>query len=928
MEKKNIRKILVRVTGMCLTCALLVTGSLHVTAADDAEVAKDETVYAVLSADGTAASMTDSVWLHSAGSLQGHAEKTGLNDVRLLNDIKADQADGTITFATDIADAYYQGTSDQQLPVSVAVTYDLDGQAMTAQQLQGKSGHLTISFAFTNNRYAAETIDGTARRVYTPYVAVVGATLDNDTFTNVVAAHGTVKDDSAKRIAGFVCLPGLKETYDGLLTGKLASLGDYLRDKAVLECDVKDFSMPDIYIACATDAKQLSGLDGLDDYQSVFDDLDKLQTAMDALIQGGQQLVDGSAKLDAGAHDLYDGLTKLSSGASQVQTGATKVSKGAQDAYSGAAQLAGGLAALSNNSQSIRTGVKNMADAILASVNQQLKTEGVISQDMTWDDYATVLSGPLNVTDQMRAAAAKTIHDQVLAQTGTDLSDAQLNALVYLTAVDSQHDIGAAGKILDQAAKDTAASGAIYVAQAALIGAAAGSSSVKATAVSAVRASLLEQGYQAVKAQLPAAQADLIIVMAVQAMSADSSLKMADAMQSAAVELTVAAGQQALAAAGSAQAVPAVAAIASSLVSAGSYQDADAAYAAMLQQAGGQPLLVVMAAQAAQGQADGFAAALTSSSATLQAYAASGLTAAQLTAAIQKASDSLTAAGGSAKGVTAVQPYLVEAAYASLLADSQMASAAKQAMTLKYDGGTVATTAADVMLTMAVQAGGSLKQALATAGAKLTNASVAATALAKANDQSDTQSQQLIKGYLTQLVTAESQDALAQVLKQLNSVRALVSGVDEYTKGVDDAATGAATLADGLADLKSGAATLAAGAASVKSGADALTAGAADLQNGSDDLNDGLQQMYDGLVKFNAEGLSRLTSGSDIEQLKKVLDVTDAVSAARKKDQGYVGQTHGEMSSRYVMRLDDGGTKADATTTAAKLDAMKGDLSR
>ncbi len=55
-----------------------------------------------------------------------------------------------MTWNTDGEDIYYQGTTDQDLPVSVKLTYYLDGKEIKPADLKGKSGHLKIQVDYTN----------------------------------------------------------------------------------------------------------------------------------------------------------------------------------------------------------------------------------------------------------------------------------------------------------------------------------------------------------------------------------------------------------------------------------------------------------------------------------------------------------------------------------------------------------------------------------------------------------------------------------------------------------------------------------------------------------------------------------------------------------------------------------------------------------
>lgn len=63
-------------------------------------------------------------------------------------------------WTTDGEDVYYQGTSDKELPVTLKVTYTLDGKEVTAEELAGRSGHVVIRFDYENNQYENVEIDG------------------------------------------------------------------------------------------------------------------------------------------------------------------------------------------------------------------------------------------------------------------------------------------------------------------------------------------------------------------------------------------------------------------------------------------------------------------------------------------------------------------------------------------------------------------------------------------------------------------------------------------------------------------------------------------------------------------------------------------------------------------------------------------------
>ena len=47
-------------------------------------------------------------------------------------------------------DVYYQGEIDKKLPVDISVSYTLDGKNVSAKELAGKSGRVTIKYSYKN----------------------------------------------------------------------------------------------------------------------------------------------------------------------------------------------------------------------------------------------------------------------------------------------------------------------------------------------------------------------------------------------------------------------------------------------------------------------------------------------------------------------------------------------------------------------------------------------------------------------------------------------------------------------------------------------------------------------------------------------------------------------------------------------------------
>ena len=371
---------------VCLgTCAALAAGCCLPAFADsDGPVTKDENVFLFLNPDGSIQQQLVSDWLHSDTGLQDVTDCTSLTDITNLKSDAAYTLDGSaLRWDTGEHDVYYQGESSLTPPVTAEIRYELNGQPITAEELLGKSGHVRITVDLTNHIYTHQMIGGVQRKIYTPFATVVSFALDADDFTNLKAEHGSIQTDSQTQIAAFVALPGLQESFRGLLTGDLSDLGDKLLDSVSIEADTDCFVFPTIIMAASTSTEELLEKDedfpsldeALNEMRDGFDELKdgsiELDDGAHELDDGAQELDDGAHELDDGAHELDDGVKDLDDGAQELKDGAFDLDDGAGKLKDGAAALNGGLTVLNGNLAALPDSLK-AADALQASLNTQM----------------------------------------------------------------------------------------------------------------------------------------------------------------------------------------------------------------------------------------------------------------------------------------------------------------------------------------------------------------------------------------------------------------------------------------------------------------------------------------------------------------------------------------------------------------------------
>ena len=359
------------------------------TSSDADAVYKEETVYVNADATGTIDEVTVSNWLKNSGSVSG-----SLTDASTLKDIKNVKGDetfttsgDTLTWKTDGEDIYYQGTTDQDLPVSVKLTYYLDGKEIKPADLKGKSGHLKIQVDYTNKEKKTVSVDGKQEEVYTPFVMMTGMILPNETFSNVTIDNGKVISDGSKNIVVGFGMPGMKDSLN-LDESKTEDLT--IPESLCVEADVTDFTMSSTFTVALTDLLDDIDFDNIVDVDSLQDSLDELEDAALELVSGSNTLADGAGTLadgvnsyTEGADTLNDAIQKylgsngeLSGSVTEYVNGVNKVVKGVQDYTDGTNTLADGVTAYIGGEQQLAAGA-----AKLNQLSSGLKTvQGAINQ--------------------------------------------------------------------------------------------------------------------------------------------------------------------------------------------------------------------------------------------------------------------------------------------------------------------------------------------------------------------------------------------------------------------------------------------------------------------------------------------------------------------------------------------------------------------
>ena len=268
-----------------------------------------------------------------------------------------DKADGTqdhVIVTEKVTDAKGETTTNQSdstksAPVSIKVTYKLNGVETKPEDMIGKSGKVTIRYDYTNNEKKNITVNGKTQTAYVPFTMITGTLLPTDKFSNVEVTNGKVSKVGDNVIALGMTMPGLKDTLNLKFDGE--SLDMDIPEYFEISADVNDFEL-DMSMSVAT-TSVLNDVD-VDDFS-----LAKLEDKMDELQSAANQLTDGTVTLQDGTQTLADSIPALTDGVNQLDDGAGALRDGIYAYTDGATALAAGAGQL-------KTGLKTYTDGVTA----------------------------------------------------------------------------------------------------------------------------------------------------------------------------------------------------------------------------------------------------------------------------------------------------------------------------------------------------------------------------------------------------------------------------------------------------------------------------------------------------------------------------------------------------------------------------------
>ena len=371
---------------------------------------KSETVYSNLDSNGKAYKTIVSTQLTNEDKLDEITDISNLLNIENTNGDETFKKEGNqIVWDSNGNNIYYKGESDKQLPVECKITYELNGEEISAEELKGKSGNVKIKINYTNNEKHVVSINGKQVTMYTPFIIVAGTKIDNAKNKNIQITNGKIVDNGESTLAVGIAMPGMQENI-GISKSKID-----IPEEIEISMETEDFEMGNIIAVVA-----VKGIDEdlTSDLNSMYSQINELANASNEILAGANQLKEGTSELVSGVDQLKDGTGAAYAGSKQIKDEVEESTKNLKNDNTPAIDSKT-LEAIKAQAMQSAT----LSDEQKAGIAAQAKA-GATLTDAQKAGIAAQAKAGATLTDTQKAAI------KAEAQKGATFTDAQKTAII------------------------------------------------------------------------------------------------------------------------------------------------------------------------------------------------------------------------------------------------------------------------------------------------------------------------------------------------------------------------------------------------------------------------------------------------------------------------------------------------------------------
>lgn len=312
------------------------------------------------------------------------------------------------------------------MPIECDVKYKLNGEEISAENLGGKSGEVKIIIEYKNNDEHIINVNGKDEKLYTPFVVICGAILDNTIHKNISVSNGKVIDDGSKTFVLGMALPGLKESLN-MNDIDIPSNVEITMNSTNFEIgNIASFVTPKVFEE--TDL-------------TFFDELDDIFSKVNTLNSSSSQLENGANVLKSGANTFYEKSQEFNSAMKQISDGAdsanenySKINNGIDTLNKSSLSLSNGAKQISEGTQAVSNALGDVSNGVSSLKSGSLELKNGI--DTLNNALAPILSsigggntsGSTNIANQLKTLITETTKAKIELENINSNLQSQINA--------------------------------------------------------------------------------------------------------------------------------------------------------------------------------------------------------------------------------------------------------------------------------------------------------------------------------------------------------------------------------------------------------------------------------------------------------------------------------------------------------------------
>ena len=361
-NKKNMKKVLA--SSLVLTLALTPISTLA--------LSKEETVYAKLNGDGSVKSILVNEHLINNEKLDSIEDYSELENILNINSNHTyTRNENLLTWESKGSDIFYQGISKKETPVTEDITYKLNGEEISLDDLIGKSGKVEITIKYNNtDKHVVNK-----QTLYTPFVVTTATMISGANNSDITVTNGKVVNNGSSFIVVGLSTPGL---YESLGLQELKGL-----DTVKISYNTTKFELSSIYSVVTAKLIDNNDLDIFSKLNTVYSSVNKLQDSMNQIESGSKTILENLKTIDEGSSQISENLNTVVEKLEQIKNGTISLDTNLEQMIT---TLDGVIASF--NSSENQAKIESIKTLIATNTNTITKlTEGNANSKLAYENY-------------------------------------------------------------------------------------------------------------------------------------------------------------------------------------------------------------------------------------------------------------------------------------------------------------------------------------------------------------------------------------------------------------------------------------------------------------------------------------------------------------------------------------------------------------